>query len=158
MFNSSADECNWQSMYPTAHVTRREYQIAACCAEGLTCVDTAKRLGITKGSVKVYRKRLYDKLGIANSATLTVMFARGQFVIGPPIRDIQRERHAAIPEVEFAIHPAKQPKPAPQPSKSQLRKQAENEKWAKIFDEKFADPGYYEVKSTVRLRSTLSSL
>ncbi|MDN5841946.1 MAG: LuxR C-terminal-related transcriptional regulator [Alcaligenaceae bacterium] len=54
----------------TASLTRREQEIAGFIVNGLTCKETAARLGISHRTVEVHRGRLMRKLEAKNTAEL----------------------------------------------------------------------------------------
>jgi len=47
-------------------LTRREYQIVVLLGEGLSNGEIARRLAITRGTVKKHLERIYIKLGVCN--------------------------------------------------------------------------------------------
>ncbi len=54
----------------TASLTPREQEIAGFIANGLTCKETAARLGISHRTVEVHRGRIMRKLNAKNTADL----------------------------------------------------------------------------------------
>lgn len=59
---------------PPVSLTRREEEIVALVAKGLTSIDIGKRLFISPRTVETHRARIMDKLGVNNAAGL-VRFA-----------------------------------------------------------------------------------
>jgi DNA-binding NarL/FixJ family response regulator len=54
-------------------LTPREAEIARFLAAGLSNKQIARKINIADGTVKIHLHRAYQKLGIANRATLAVM-------------------------------------------------------------------------------------
>ena len=54
-------------------LTPREAEIARFVAAGLSNKQIARKVKIAEGTVKIHLHRAYQKLGIANRATLAVM-------------------------------------------------------------------------------------
>lgn len=77
----AADECGWGSLARQCPVGRQEYRVAQLTAAGLTVKHIALTLGIAAGSIKVYRSRLYDKLGVPNDVALGIAFSRGELCV-----------------------------------------------------------------------------
>ena len=59
---------------PPVSLTRREEEIVALVAKGLTSIDIGKKLFISPRTVETHRARIMDKLGVNNAAGL-VRFA-----------------------------------------------------------------------------------
>lgn len=57
--------------------TARETQVLQSIADGLSCRDMARRLGISEGTVRKHRSNMLAKLGVRNAAQL-VAHARVQ--------------------------------------------------------------------------------
>lgn len=56
-------------------LTRRERDVAQFVARGLANPEIADRLGLTKGTVKVYLSRMYEKLGFRGGGDNRVRLA-----------------------------------------------------------------------------------
>lgn len=54
-------------------LTARERQACACAAAGLDVAATARELGIAKSSVLTYRRRAYQRLGVASAVELRAL-------------------------------------------------------------------------------------
>jgi DNA-binding NarL/FixJ family response regulator len=57
-------------------LTRRQWEIAACLAEGLTNEEIAERFGLEPGTVANHIVRLQRRLGLANRVQVAVWAAR----------------------------------------------------------------------------------
>jgi two-component system, NarL family, nitrate/nitrite response regulator NarL len=64
-------------------LTRREAEIARLVAAGLSNKQIARRASISEGTVKIHLHSAYQKLGIANRATLAVMVSSDAGELGP---------------------------------------------------------------------------
>ncbi|TGV08237.1 response regulator transcription factor [Mesorhizobium sp. M8A.F.Ca.ET.173.01.1.1] len=53
-----------------AHLTRREIQVIAMVAEGLSSQEIGRILGISRRTVETYRANLREKLGLASNAAV----------------------------------------------------------------------------------------
>jgi DNA-binding CsgD family transcriptional regulator len=53
-----------------SRLSRREAQVALCCAEGLTNADIGKRLGVTEQTVKFHLRNIFVKFGVKRRAEL----------------------------------------------------------------------------------------
>jgi DNA-binding NarL/FixJ family response regulator len=60
------------------HLTRREQEILACVARGLTNVEIARELGVSTGTVKSHLSSAFAKLGVSNrtQAAMTTLEPR----------------------------------------------------------------------------------
>ncbi|MDO5115444.1 MAG: LuxR C-terminal-related transcriptional regulator [Synergistaceae bacterium] len=54
----------------TTRLTKREGQVAALLADGLSARESAERLGISEGTVRVIRKSVYKKLSVRSKGEL----------------------------------------------------------------------------------------
>ena len=52
------------------NLSRREAQVALCCAEGLTNSEIAERLSITEQTVKFHLSRVFEKFGVRRRGEL----------------------------------------------------------------------------------------
>lgn len=59
-------------------LSERELQVLAMTAEGLTNVETAKRLDVTVHAVKFHLASIYRKLGVTNRTEAAVTYMRRQ--------------------------------------------------------------------------------
>ena len=67
-----------------ASLTRREFQVLALIAGGLTTAQMAERLGISAKTVEGKRQALFTKLGVQNqSAAVAVAVRTGLLRSGP---------------------------------------------------------------------------
>lgn len=57
-------------------LTPRELEILQAAADGLRCVDTAKKLGVVRQTVRNSRKIIMDKLGADNTVQAVAMALR----------------------------------------------------------------------------------
>ena len=55
-------------------LTSRERQVFDLLAEGLKTEDIAKKLSITKNTVKYFTKRIYKKLGVKSKSELIIWY------------------------------------------------------------------------------------
>jgi DNA-binding NarL/FixJ family response regulator len=66
-------------------LTRREREVLAIAAEGLTAREIAERLGVRERTVTTHLARIYGKLGVGNRLAALRLAARAGLVsIGPP--------------------------------------------------------------------------
>lgn len=66
-------------------LTRREREVLAIAAEGLTAREIADRLGVRERTVTTHLARIYGKLGVGNRLAALRLAARAGLVsIGPP--------------------------------------------------------------------------
>jgi DNA-binding NarL/FixJ family response regulator len=66
-------------------LTRREREVLAVAAEGLTAREIAERLGVRERTVTTHLARIYGKLGVGNRLAALRLAARSGLVsIGPP--------------------------------------------------------------------------
>jgi two-component system response regulator DevR len=66
-------------------LTKREREVLAVAAEGLTAREIAERLGVRERTVTTHLARIYGKLGVGNRLAALRMAARSGLVsIGPP--------------------------------------------------------------------------
>ncbi len=66
-------------------LTRREREVLAVAAEGLTAREIAERLGVRERTVTTHLARIYGKLGVGNRLAALRLAARsGMVSIGPP--------------------------------------------------------------------------
>lgn len=59
---------------PFEQMTRRELEVLAALARGLTNAQLSTRLGISENTVKHHLKLIYDKLGVANRASAVAQY------------------------------------------------------------------------------------
>ncbi|MCA1614855.1 MAG: LuxR C-terminal-related transcriptional regulator [Acidobacteria bacterium] len=64
-------------------LSRREAQVALCCAEGLTNAEIGDRLCITKQAVKFHMRHLFIKLGVRRRAELVSRLLRHEDLAAP---------------------------------------------------------------------------
>ena len=66
-------------------LTRREREVLAVAAEGLTAREIAERLGVRERTVTTHLARIYGKLGVGNRLAALRLAARSGLVsMGPP--------------------------------------------------------------------------
>lgn len=58
-------------------LSAREWEVAQCVAQGLTNVEIAKVLGVSRRTVATHLERIYERLGIHSRASLANLVARG---------------------------------------------------------------------------------
>ncbi len=63
-------------------LSRREAQVALCCAEGLTNAEIGDRLCITEQTVKFHMRHLFIKLGVRRRAELISRLLRQEDGVG----------------------------------------------------------------------------
>lgn len=66
-------------------LTRREVDVLALIATGLTNEETARRLGIDPSTVKTHLRRIFVKVGAANAAN-AVSLAHRRHILPTPVR------------------------------------------------------------------------
>ena len=71
-------------------LTRREREVLAVAAEGLTAREIAERLGVRERTVTTHLARIYGKLGVGNRLAALRMAARSGLVSIGPGRIAQR--------------------------------------------------------------------
>jgi len=54
-------------------LTKREAEVVACLAEGMTNREIAERIGLSQHTIKNYLFRIFDKLGVSNRIELLFM-------------------------------------------------------------------------------------
>ena len=54
-------------------LTKRESEVVACLAEGMTNREIAQRIGLSQHTIKNYLFRIFDKLGVSNRIELLFM-------------------------------------------------------------------------------------
>lgn len=57
-------------------LSRRQGQILRLVSEGLTTKEITDKLGISEGTVKHHKKKIFTKLGAANITQAAVQFER----------------------------------------------------------------------------------
>ncbi|MCH9684693.1 MAG: FHA domain-containing protein [Deltaproteobacteria bacterium] len=66
------------AVLPTARLSPRERQVAEHVALGMTNVEIAAALGITRRTVATHLERVYERLGIHSRAALANLVGRGE--------------------------------------------------------------------------------
>jgi len=61
-------------------LTNREQQVFDLLVEGLKADDVAKKMGITKNTVKYFTKRIYKKLGVKSKPELIIWHHNDQTI------------------------------------------------------------------------------
>jgi len=65
-------------------LTKRELQVVECVAEGLSNHEIAKRLQLSKHTVKNYLFHIFDKLGVSNRVELLFLTLKGEPGVAQP--------------------------------------------------------------------------
>jgi DNA-binding NarL/FixJ family response regulator len=68
----------------TFRLTRREREVLAVAAEGLTAREIAERLGVRERTVTTHLARIYGKLGVGNRLAALRLAARSGLLTLPP--------------------------------------------------------------------------
>jgi hypothetical protein len=148
------------------NLSERQWEFAALIHEGLTNKEIAARLDLSPGTVKLYLARdIYTKLppgGGSRRTRVALMFERGEFALKPKkpgrvkgdtnakraelVHRLMQDDPETSPELPVLASRPQAPERTrlddPKPAKVRA-KDASDERWNRIFDEKFADPGYY---------------
>jgi DNA-binding NarL/FixJ family response regulator len=69
----------WPSMNGARDLTRREREIIACVARGMTNVEIARELGVSTGTVKSHLSSVFAKLGVSNRTQAAMTTLEGAF-------------------------------------------------------------------------------
>jgi two-component system nitrate/nitrite response regulator NarL len=54
-------------------LTKRQLEVTALVAAGLSNKDVGRRLNLSEGTVKIHLHHIYDRLGVGNRTALAVM-------------------------------------------------------------------------------------
>ena len=76
-------------------LTRRQHEITALVAEGLSNKEIGRLLKITEGTVKLHLHAIYSKLGVPNRTALALTTLTPAIATHPPSPILQGPRRAA---------------------------------------------------------------
>jgi DNA-binding NarL/FixJ family response regulator len=60
---------------PFCELSHREHQVVTLVCEGLSNKESATRLGVTEGTVKVHLNSIYEQLGVRSRIELMIALA-----------------------------------------------------------------------------------
>jgi DNA-binding CsgD family transcriptional regulator len=70
------------------NLSRREAQVALCCAEGLTNAEIGARLFVTEQTVKFHMRHLFVKFGVKRRGELISRLLRHEEGQAPAAREV----------------------------------------------------------------------